>query len=316
MVGLENRSDDAQMGREIRYVIPGVISEVVPLRCGRITTNTVWNAIKASGRKRHDKLANHLRFIREVVCIGPPGQMTDRGRDQSAAIRGRRPRIRQDGKTPMQRRNINLVAGLALCLALAPALGLPPSAHAQKAGPQAATVAAQDARNFVEARARELFSGSQKPDPAVLLALVDTPAIARFTLGREARVIAPADFQRYVKATESYLSAALSAQIGRFAGAKVQVLDALARTPQDAVVRTRITPKGGETVDLRWRVVRRGPEWKVLDLEAAGIWLAIQARAETQALLEQNGGNIDPVITRYEALGRKFAEEQAAARNP
>lgn len=218
--------------------------------------------------------------------------------------------------------------GLLFGAMISAALGVTGPAHAQSAtGPQnaarpgveakgaadAQAKAAREARDFVDAKARALFSGTEAPEPAVLLALVDIPAIARFTLGREARVIAPADFQRYVKATEKYLTSALSAQTGRFAGAKVRVLDSVARTADDAVVRVRVSPREGETTDLRWRVVRRGSEWKVLDLEAAGIWLAIQARAETQALLEQNGGNIDPVIARYDALGQKFAEEHAQA---
>lgn len=156
------------------------------------------------------------------------------------------------------------------------------------------------ARQFVEEKARILFSDpAMVPDGKALITLVDVPTVAKFTLGRYARTTSAADLQRYQKAAEQYMIRVVDGQIKTFAGSKLEVLSVIERNPQDVVVRTRITRRDREPVALAWRLLQRDQSWKIVDLETAGIWLAIQVQAESKSILDQSNGNINALIARY-----------------
>lgn len=156
------------------------------------------------------------------------------------------------------------------------------------------------ARQFVEEKARLLFSDpAMVPDGKSLITLVDVPTVAKFTLGRYARTTSAADLQRYQKAAEQYMIRVVDGQIKTFAGSKLEVLGVIERNPQDVVVRTRITRRDSEPVALAWRLLQRDQSWKIVDLETAGIWLAIQVQAESKSILDQSNGNINTLIARY-----------------
>ena len=50
---------------------------------------------------------------------------------------------------------------------------------------------------------------------------------------------------------------------------------------------------------VRWRVIERKGNWSVVDLEVAGIWLAIEQRAQVASILSRPGANIDDVIAQF-----------------
>jgi ABC-type transport system involved in resistance to organic solvents, auxiliary component len=134
--------------------------------------------------------------------------------------------------------------------------------------------------------------------------------VTRFALGRHARSIAPADYARFEAAARGYLFRTLEAQLRTYGDARVELRETITRKPNDVIVRTRLTPKRGEALDLSWRLIDRGAGWKVVDLEVFGLWLAIETRAQFQALLEQPGANVDTLIARLETLN--FQPQQRA----
>lgn len=177
------------------------------------------------------------------------------------------------------------------------------------AAPAFAQASAED---LVRATAAKIF---EEPAPAsteaeFLLQSVDVPAVTRFALGRHARSIAPADYARFEAAARGYLFRTLEAQLRTYGDARVELRETITRKPNDVIVRTRLTPKRGEALDLSWRLIDRGAGWKVVDLEVFGLWLAIETRAQFQALLEQPGANVDTLIARLETLN--FQPQQRA----
>ncbi len=57
-----------------------------------------------------------------------------------------------------------------------------------------------------------------------------------------------------------------------------------------------MTLPGEAPETVRWRVINRNGSWRVVDVQAFGLWLAIEQRAQIAAILDQNGGSIDDVI--------------------
>ncbi len=47
---------------------------------------------------------------------------------------------------------------------------------------------------------------------------------------------------------------------------------------------------------MRWRVLRRDGDWRLVDVEVHGMWLAIEQRAQIAAILDRPRATIDDAI--------------------
>lgn len=127
---------------------------------------------------------------------------------------------------------------------------------------------------------------------------IDTRAIANFTLGRYSRTLPASDKARFVAAFEGFLRRQIETNIDQFRGVEVEVIDTSARNERDAIVTTELRG-GGEPLKVRWRVIERKGAWSVVDLEVAGIWLAIEQRAQVASILSRPGADIEDVIAQF-----------------
>ncbi|MEL7545630.1 MAG: ABC transporter substrate-binding protein [Pseudomonadota bacterium] len=148
---------------------------------------------------------------------------------------------------------------------------------------------------LVETTASDLSTTHGEAVADILLRHVDADAIARFTLGRHANRLDQSELAAYEAAFEGFLRRQLQRHSHEIAGVRIDVVRADQRSPRDAIVTTRIYQnEAGQA--LRWRVIERGGRWRVVDLEFAGVWLAIEQRAQINALLDRPGATIDDVI--------------------
>ncbi len=131
-----------------------------------------------------------------------------------------------------------------------------------------------------------------------VLSHIDTRAIASFTLGRYGRTLAPAEKARFITAFEDYLRRQIEANAHQFSGVEVDVIDSQARNARDSIITTQVRREDGE-MKIRWRVIERRGKWSVVDLEVAGIWLAIEQRAQVAAILGRPGASIEDVIAQF-----------------
>lgn len=125
---------------------------------------------------------------------------------------------------------------------------------------------------------------------------IDVPTVARFTLGKHARRVSEDEQARFTKAFENFLLETFEDNKGTFANARVEVLGSKDRSPTDSIVSTRVTPASGEPMTVRWRVIKRGEDWRVVDVEVQGLWLAIEQRAQIAAILDRPRATIDDAI--------------------
>ena len=156
----------------------------------------------------------------------------------------------------------------------------------------------ESAEALVSSAATQIAQSERTRVADAVLSHINTPAIASFTLGRHARALPAADRAKFTIAFESFLRRQIEANADQFSGVEVNVINTAARNPRDAIVTTELR-NDSDALKVRWRVIERGGNWSVVDLEVAGIWLAIEQRAQVAAILSRPGANIDDVIAQF-----------------
>ncbi|MDJ0921318.1 MAG: ABC transporter substrate-binding protein [Henriciella sp.] len=154
------------------------------------------------------------------------------------------------------------------------------------------------AEQIISATAQDIIEADRDRLAEAVLERMDIRAIARFTLGRHAKSIEADKVDQYSNAFEAYLRRQIETNADRLQGLSMTVTKTVHRNERDAIV-TTVVDAGGERMTLRWRMLLRNAEWQVVDLEFAGIWLAIEQRAQISAILDRPGADIDDVIAQF-----------------
>lgn len=125
-----------------------------------------------------------------------------------------------------------------------------------------------------------------------LLERVNVEAVSRFALGRYVRTASEADLTAYNEAFRSYLTSQMQTHLDKFAGGQFEIINTVEREPGDVVVETRVTTTDGDNLPVSWRVKSFDGTWQIIDIEFEGLWLIIEQRAQFQATLDANGGDV------------------------
>lgn len=169
--------------------------------------------------------------------------------------------------------------------------------------------AGEDAEAVIEEAAAELNRGEFSNDD--LIETFDIRRIARFTLGKYARRAEAKDLSRFEQAFERFLIDRFEQEEHRFVGANIEIKGSVDRSERDSVVETRVTLPDQDPIDVRWRVIKADSDWRVVDVEVAGLWLAIEQRAQIDAVFGRSGADMDDAIN---ALKSSAPREYAAKR--
>ncbi|MBL8551556.1 MAG: ABC transporter substrate-binding protein [Hyphomonadaceae bacterium] len=151
-------------------------------------------------------------------------------------------------------------------------------------------------RNSADAR-QQAFS-------VLMNRFADVPRIATFVLGRySTQLRADAALRRdWMAAFLDYSNAVYEDQLDRYRGNEIRVTGSTERTAgSDVIVHTEVTPRGASRpLPVRWRILKSGAEWKVLDvslvLDGNEIWLAQQQQRDFLSQLDRNRGDIRALI--------------------
>tara|TARA_B100000678_G_scaffold256316_1_gene234551 strand:+ start:3138 stop:3695 length:558 start_codon:yes stop_codon:yes gene_type:complete len=124
-----------------------------------------------------------------------------------------------------------------------------------------------------------------------LLDFVAVDEVGRFALGANARRASEEDLAAYQDAFEDYLVEQLQMHLGDLQGVEFQITGSVERAEDDVVIETEAVGNS-EYSDINWRVKKIDGQWKVIDVEAMGLWLAIEQRAQFDAKLGANGNDV------------------------
>ena len=130
----------------------------------------------------------------------------------------------------------------------------------------------------------------------------DLRLIARFALGRFWRRASRAQQKEYVTLFEDFIVKAYAARFadykwGNFIVGKVRNIN-----DRDDLVQSEVVLENGRKILVHWRV-RNGKSLKIIDVLVEGVSMAITQRDQFAAIINQNGGKIDGLLS---ALHKKM----------
>jgi phospholipid transport system substrate-binding protein len=134
--------------------------------------------------------------------------------------------------------------------------------------------------------------------------LADVPRITNFVLGKYARTITPDQRARFTPVFRTYAENVYQNRIDDYRGEQLKVTGSVVRKPGDVIVNTTIS--GGQIttpLPVAWRVLGGGQNWKVVDVQFKGIWLAITQQQDFVSTIDNAGGNIDVLINQLQKGG-------------
>ncbi len=217
---------------------------------------------------------------------------------------------------PLSARSFRTLAGVCNAAALALTLAAP-AALTAVAAPAAAQVrghAAPEAEGFVETQANRALSiladrgmGTSAKKQAFydfINQLADVPRITDFVLGRYRRALSPAQHQAFSAAFRDYADSVYEARLSDYHGERLTVAGSAARTANDVVVYSQIVGGRfkGQPSQVNWRVLRGGDgRWRVVDVQAQGVWLAVVEQSDFTSTLSNHNGDINVLIAQLRA---------------
>ncbi len=199
-------------------------------------------------------------------------------------------------KAPLAAR---LLGAAALGLAVAAPLERPAAASAQPirshGDPSAeAFVQSEAARAITILNDRSLGAEAKKHAFYDFVNQVaDVPRITSFVLGRYRRQISPAQYAEFSDAFRDYADSVYESRLGQYHGEALKVTGSAVHAPGDVVVSSLVT--GGDFQGqpvVNWRVLQGPQGWKIVDVQAQGVWLAVVEQQDFTSTLANSGGNV------------------------
>jgi len=134
----------------------------------------------------------------------------------------------------------------------------------------------------------------------------DVPAIGRFVVGRYWRAASETERDEFLAVFEDAMVQRFLPLLAENSSERFQVgtVTADSRNEDMALVDSVITRSQGEPYKVAWRVRESDGSFKILDIVAEGVSMAITYRSEYASVLKNNGGALPPLT---EALREKVA---------
>lgn len=127
--------------------------------------------------------------------------------------------------------------------------------------------------------------------------VADVPRITSFVLGRYRRSLTPAQYGAFAAAFRDYADNVYESRLDEYRGQTLKVTGSLERAPGDVVVQSLITGAKGPPSQVDWRVLKEGDTYKVVDVNVAGVWLAITEQQDFVSTLDNHGGDVNFLIS-------------------
>ncbi len=128
---------------------------------------------------------------------------------------------------------------------------------------------------------------------ALLRENFDMSRISRFALGRYWLTASAQEKAEYQKLLPDYVARSYSNRFADYAGETLKVTGTRSVSQDTAVVRSRIeSPHGRPPINVEWRVVQAGNDFRIVDVVVDGVSLVLTHREEFAAVIEREGGGV------------------------
>lgn len=212
-----------------------------------------------------------------------------------------------------------IIAAALACLAAPGADAVWSSARAQSLrgheDPQAEAFVRDEASKVLTILNNRSLSLADKKSTfrAMVEQVADVPRITRFVLGRYSRQITPAQYEAFATAFRAYANNVYESRLGEYRGQSLRVTGSIIKKPGDVVVESEVVGGNSEPAQVNWRVMRAADgAFRAVDVEVAGVWLAITEQQDFVSTLDNHHGDINLLI---EQLKRGAAAKPANSKS-
>ena len=131
----------------------------------------------------------------------------------------------------------------------------------------------------------------------LVMSAIDLNLISKFVLSKTWKNATDDQKERYIQAFKDYFINSYANKLDQYSGEQVEVVDA-EEAGKYVIVNSFIYREGTDTlkINLKWRLLNRDNEIKIIDLNIEGISLIIAQREEFQSFLANNEGDIEKLI--------------------
>ena len=131
----------------------------------------------------------------------------------------------------------------------------------------------------------------------LVMSAIDLNLISKFVLSKTWKNATDDQKERYIQAFKNYFINSYANKLDQYSGEQVEVVDA-EEAGKYVIVNSFIYREGTDTlkINLKWRLLNKDGEIKIIDLNIEGISLIIAQREEFQSFLANNEGDLEKLI--------------------
>ena len=131
----------------------------------------------------------------------------------------------------------------------------------------------------------------------LVMSAIDLNLISKFVLSKTWKNATDDQKERYIQAFKNYFINSYANKLDQYSGEQVEVVDA-EEAGKYVIVNSFIYREGTDTlkINLKWRLLNKDDEIKIIDLNIEGISLIIAQREEFQSFLANNEGDLEKLI--------------------
>ena len=126
----------------------------------------------------------------------------------------------------------------------------------------------------------------------------DIPSISRFVLGKYWKQASLDQKKNFIKAFRNYVVKTYSSRFNEYSGEQLKLVNYENESnPKIFLVHTVLERQDAPVIKVDWRIGKKKDRFVILDIVIEGISLAVTQRSEFVAVIEQNNGSIDKLIS-------------------
>ena len=131
----------------------------------------------------------------------------------------------------------------------------------------------------------------------LVMSSIDLNLISKFVLSKAWKNASDEQKENYLIAFKDYFVSSYANKLDQYTGEKVDVIGSQ-EAGKYVIVESNIVREGTDTlkINLKWRLLNKNNQIKIIDLNIEGISLVIAQREEFQSFLANNNYDLDKLI--------------------
>ena len=131
----------------------------------------------------------------------------------------------------------------------------------------------------------------------LVMSAIDLNLISQFVLSKSWKSATDDQKERYISAFKKYFINSYANKLDQYSGEKI-IVNGSEEAGKYVIVDTDIVREGTDTlkINLKWRLLNKNDDIKIIDLNIEGISLVIAQREEFQSFLANNDGDLEALI--------------------